>query len=134
MNMDKRKFLVVWSVAVGSMDALTGLLLVAAPSLVLQSLGIAPPSPDALVFLSWIGVFVGGVGLSYAMALGDRRRGKAVWMVTALVRTLVAAFVTWRIDTGSLAPAWLAVALTDAAVAVVQMAVVRAGWWEEARR
>lgn len=132
--MNKRKFLVSWSVVVGSMDALTGLLLVVFPAWVLQCLRIAPPAPDALVFLSWIGVFVGGVGLSYLLALGDRRSGKTVWMFTALVRTLVAVFVIAQIDIGSLAPAWLMVALTDAVVAVVQMAVVRAGWWEEARR
>lgn len=132
--MNKKKFVVGWSVVVGSMDSLTGLLLVVAPAFVLSLLGIAPPSADALVFLSWIGVFVVGVGLSYALALGDRRRGKAVWMVTALVRTLVAMFVAWRIDDGSLPPAWAAVALTDLVVAVVQAAVIRAGWWEEARR
>ncbi|MEI7908662.1 MAG: hypothetical protein WCK77_03400, partial [Verrucomicrobiota bacterium] len=84
--MNKRKFVVFWSVGVGSMDALTGVLLVVAPALALQSMGIALPSADALGFLSWIGAFVGGVGLSYAMALGERRRGKAVWQVTALLR------------------------------------------------
>ena len=132
--MNKRKFVVYWSVAVGSMDALTGLLLLASPALVLHGMGLALPSRDALVFLNWIGVFVGGVGLSYAMAVGERRRGKAVWQVTALLRTLVAVFVIARIADGALAPVWLTVALTDLAVAVVQTAVVRAGWWEEVRR
>ena len=132
--MNKKKFVVGWSVVVGSMDSLTGLLLVVAPAFVLSLLGIAPPSADALVFLSWIGVFVVGVGLSYALALGERRRGKAVWMVTALMRTLVAVFVACRIDDGSLPLAWAVVVLTDLVVAVVQTAVIRAGWWEEARR
>jgi len=132
--MNKRKFLVIWSIAVGSMDAVTGLMLVASPALVLQGMQVARPSADALVFVRWIGVFVGGVGLSYAMALGERHRGKAVWLVTSMLRTLVAVFVIAQIDLGALAPAWLVVALTDALVAVVQMVLVRAGWWEEARR
>ena len=131
--MNKRKFIMFWSAAVGSMDVLTGAALVVSPVLVLHILGIAPPSPDALVYLRWVGVFVGGVGLSYAMVFGDRRRGMAVWMVTALLRTLVAVFVISQIDAGLLAPAWLLVALTDAVVAVVQMVVVRTGWWEDAR-
>jgi Na+-driven multidrug efflux pump len=134
VRMNKKKFVMGWSIAVGAMDAVTGLLMVVAPEMVLKMLGIAPVSPDALVFLSWMGVFVGGVGLSYVIALGDRRMGQAVWMVTALVRLLVAVFVTWRIADGSLAGAWVSVALTDLVVAVVQTAVVRAGWWEERRR
>ena len=48
-------------------------------------------------------------------------------MITALVRTLVAAFVTWRIDTGSLAPAWLMVAVTDLGCAAVQGWMLRKG-------
>lgn len=132
--MNKRKFLILWSIAVGSMDAVTGLMLVASPALVLQSMRVALPSADTLVFVRWIGVFVGGVGLSYAMALGERRRGKAVWLVTSMLRALVAVFVLTQIDVGALAPVWLVVALTDAVVAVGQMFMVRAGWWEEARR
>ena len=132
--MNKKKFLMGWSIGVGAMDGLTGLLLVVVPGLVLKLIGVVPVSADALVYLSWMGVFVGGVGLSYAIAVGDWRMGKAVWMVTALVRVLVAVFVAWRIVDGSLAGAWVTVALTDLVVAVVQMAVVRAGWWEEGRR
>ncbi len=132
--MNKRKFLVIWSVSVGSMDALTGLLLVFAPALALKSLGMAVPSADALVFVSWIGAFVGGVGLSYGMALGEWRRGRAVWQITALLRMLVAVLVMSRLAAHTLEAAWLTVALTDLVVAAVQMVVLRAGWWEEGRR
>jgi hypothetical protein len=132
--MNKKQFIIGWSVAVGAMDALTGLLLVVAPAQVLQMLGIERPAPDALVFLSWMGVFVAGVGLSYTMVMGDWRQGRAVWMFTSLVRALVAVFIVWRITDGSLAPAWVTVALADFLVAVVQTAVVRAGWWEERHR
>ena len=91
--MNKIKFLKFWSVAVGSMDAVTGLLLIFVPALVLRMLGIATPSGDALVFLSWIGVFVSGVGLSYGLALGRRSRGETVWVFTALIRAMVAVAV-----------------------------------------
>ncbi|MCX6880686.1 MAG: hypothetical protein NTW21_43800 [Verrucomicrobia bacterium] len=132
--MNKKKFVVGWSIAVGLMDVLTGVLLMADPALVLSTLGMAPLSSDALVFLSWVGVFVTGVGLSYAMALTDRRRGRTVWMVTALMRALVAVFVAWRVADGSLVPMWAAVALTDAVVTVVQVGVLRSGWWQEPHR
>lgn len=132
-DMNRLMFLKFWSVAVGSMDALTGLLLVIAPGLVLQLLRIAPPSPDALVFLSWIGVFVMAVGLSYGMALGKHRgRGETVWAFTALVRILVAVFLVVRISGGTLEKAWSLVALSDCMVAVVQIVILRKGWWREA--
>ena len=126
--MHKVKFLRGWSVAVGSMDAVTGLLLIVAPRQVLMMLGMAPPSPDALIFLSWIGVFVAAVGLSYAMALGKRERGEAVWGFTALVRIMVAVFLTFRIFDGTLAPAWAVVGISDGVVGLLQVMILRAGW------
>jgi hypothetical protein len=130
-KMNKIQFLRFWSLAVGSMDAVTGLLLVFAPALVLKLLGIAPPSADALVFVSWIGVFVAAVGLSYAMALGGAARGETVWGFTALVRILGAVFLTIRIFDGTLAPAWGMVAGTDFSVGVFQILILRRGWWRE---
>ncbi|GAA5484261.1 hypothetical protein [Haloferula sargassicola] len=109
------------------MDATTGLLLVFCPAWVLAALKIEGVSPESLVFLRWIGVFVGSVGLSYGWAL--RGAGETVWKFTALVRTLVAAFVTVSIVDGSLVPAWAGVAATDAVVAVVQMVGLRKRWW-----
>lgn len=129
--MNKPTILKGWSAAVGAMDAVTGMLLVVSPETVLKLLGIAPPSPESLVFLSWIGVFVMAVGLSYGLALGRRGRGEAVWMFTAMVRILVAAFLTFRILDGSLPKAWFIVAFADAAVALAQGFVLRAGWWKE---
>ena len=104
--MNKLKFLKFWSLAVGSMDGVTGLLLIFVPLQVLKMLGVAPPSADALVFVSWIGVFVMGVGLSYAMALGKRSRGETVWAFTAMIRIMVAIFLTVRILNGSLVANW----------------------------
>lgn len=129
--MNKIQFLRFWSLAVGAMDAVTGLLLVFAPGLVLKLLGIAPPSADALVFVSWIGVFVAAVGISYAMALGGAVRGETVWYFTALVRIMVAVFLTIRILDGTLAPAWGMVAGTDFSVGAFQVLILWRGWWRE---
>ena len=123
-----------WSVAVGSMDAVTGLWLLAGPAGALDLLGIAPPEQDALVFLRWIGVFVLAVGLSYGLALGKRGWGEATWMFTSLVRLLVAVFLTIQILGEAMPKPWALVALADAAVAVVQIAILRAGWWKEVHR
>ena len=131
----KHKFLRLWSLLVGSMDALTGALLIFAPGLVLQLLKIQAPPAGAMVFVSWIGVFVMSVGLSYGLALGGRRsRGEAVWMFTSLVRILVAAFLTTKILGGSLQMEWMLVAAADASVALVQVVILRTGWWREGTR
>lgn len=133
--MTKRKFLKIWSVVMGSMDALAGLLLMLVPVTVLQLLRIDAPSPDALVYLSWIGVFVMAVGLSYGFALGNHRgRGETVWMFTALARAMVALFLIVQITRGIMAPAWMLVALSDGLVALVQVFILRKGWWREAMR
>jgi Na+-driven multidrug efflux pump len=129
-QMNRTNFIKFWSIAVGLMDAVTGLLLILAPELVLRMLSIKPPSPDALVFLSWIGVFVMGVGLSYAMALGKRARGEAVWAFTAMIRILVALFLLVRITDGSLSAAWGVVAVSDALVGMLQVAIIRLDWWK----
>ena len=132
--MKRIKFLRFWSVAVGTMDAVTGLLLVLTPAGVLNMLGIAQPSPDALVFLSWIGVFVMSVGLSYGLALGRRSRGETVWVFTSAVRVLVAFFLTFKIMTGAMAPGWALVGISDGVVGVVQIVILRMGWWKEVHK
>jgi hypothetical protein len=133
--MTKHNFLKIWSVMVGAMDALTGLLLMLAPAAVLRVLRIEAPSADALVYLSWIGVFVMAVGLSYGFALGRHRgHGETVWMFTALARILVTVFLVIQITRETMAPAWLVVALSDGVVALVQMMILRKGWWREGTR
>lgn len=129
--MNKRPILRFWSVSVGGMDAVTGLLLVLQPRTVLRLLDITPPAPEAMVFVSWIGVFVMAMGVSYGLALGWRERGETVWLVTALVRLMVAGFLLVRILDGSLQANWLIVAGADATVAVTQLLLLRVGWWKE---
>jgi hypothetical protein len=55
-------------------------------------------------------------------------------MFTSLARMLVAVFLTFRILDESLDMAWAWVALADAAVAIVQVAILRTGWWKEGHR
>jgi hypothetical protein len=129
--MNKREIIKWWSVGAGSMDAVTGLLLIVAPLLVLRVLGIAPLAAAALIFLNWVGVFVLAVGLSYGLALTGRARGEAVWMFTGLVRILVAVFLTIRVVTGAMEPAWLLVAVSDGLVAAGPGVILLAGWWKE---
>jgi hypothetical protein len=112
--------------------------LVLAPGLVTALLGI-PGLPAEPIFLRWIGVFVGGVGLAYLFPFlpGARPPGLAVRLgvvieVTALIRTLVAVFVTFATAARALPAAWLSVAATDAALAAVQVAMLRRGFFGSA--
>jgi len=131
--MNRLKFLYLWSVGVGAMDAATGLLLIFAPARVLKMLFIAAPPQEAWVFLSWMGVFITGVGLSYGYVFKGAREAEVAWRITAKIRLLVGAFLCWKICTGDLAPAWVLVACTDLAVAAGQMIFLKLGWWKGAR-
>ncbi|BCX47060.1 hypothetical protein HAHE_09680 [Haloferula helveola] len=124
-----RTFCKWWSVGVGAMDAATGILLILWPEWVLGMLGVEGVGVESMVFLRWIGVFVGSVGLSYGLALREQRQGKTVWQFTGLVRAGVAVFVTTSILRGSLDRAWIGVAATDALVAAVQAWGLRKEWW-----
>ncbi len=119
-----------WSLAVGLMDTLTGLLLVFVPAVTLRLMGV-PAIPDkSLVFLSWMGVFIAGVGMSYWLVLRGRREAETVWIFTATVRFLVTLFLAWKITAGDLPAIWMLVAITDGVVAAGQWAMLRAGFWK----
>ena len=120
----------------GGGDAATGLLLVAAPALVLRLLGIARPAGD-LVFLRFIGVFVACVGLAYLYpwlsegARRDRRLAAAVEM-TAGFRLAVALFLGAAVTAGELELPWAAVGAYDALVAVAQLGLLARGVFGDA--
>ena len=125
-----RRVVVLWSVAVGAMDFVTGCLLVAAPAWTLVQMRVPVPGDEALPFLSWIGVFVGMVGASYLLGL-LRRSGISlvmVWRLTAWFRAAVAVFVFVSIATGRLDAAWWLVGVTDVVIAVVQSIGLRRKW------
>ncbi len=114
----------------GSADSLTGALLVASPALTLRLMGIGTVPADP-VYLRFVGVFVGAVGLSYLFPFaGDLARRamrlRTVLEVTALVRACVAAFVALAISSGALELAWASVAVTDAGLAAIQIGMLRA--------
>ena len=118
-----------WNIAVGAMDAITGLLLVISPAWVMSLLKIPGQVPPE--YLGWIGVFVGAVGLSYMLAMKGGVVAETVWRFTALVRSMVGIFLLVKIFTGMMPGQWLTVAATDLLVAAVQIAGLRAGWWKE---
>lgn len=123
-----------FAVGVGLCDAATGTALLAAPLWTLRQMGIEP-LPAEPVFQRWIGAFVLAVGLAYLYPFLLRgaevaRRGErlaTVFEVTALARAAVAATAGAAIAAGALPLAWLGVPLFDAAVVVVQVALLRRG-------
>ena len=120
-------------------DGGTGLLLVFAPALTLRLMRLFAPQ-DALVYLSYVGVFVLSTGLAclYGAWLArdpiDSARLETVWLLTAVTRVLVGIFVVAQIVNGSLAPGWIAVAITDALFALVQFTGLAKGWLRHAAR
>ena len=104
----------------GSMDSLTGLLLITAPELTAGLMRVQT-TPQPIVFLQWIGVFVLGIGSSYFYPLlRDAGQTRTVLLLTAWPRLLVALFVGQAVLTGRLDPAWSGVALVDGLLALIQ--------------
>ncbi len=120
----------------GTCDGLTGILLVSSPRLTLRWMGIGE-LPQDLVYLRWIGVFVGAVGLTYLYPLLALWRGKSqavpwaaarfpvVLETTAIVRLAVAIFVGVSLLSGALTWPWVSVLLTDLGLSVWQLVLLR---------
>jgi hypothetical protein len=113
----------------GGGDAVTGLLLVGAPALVLRLLGL--PRPADLALLRFVGVFVTCVGLAYLYPWLGRahRQGRllAALEMTAAVRLAVALFLGIAVAAGTLELPWAQVGGYDAAVALVQIGLLARG-------
>ena len=111
----------------GGGDALTGLLLVAAPALVLGLLGLSHPD-GGLILVRFVGVFVGCVGLAYLypwFLRTDRdRRIVSALEITAGVRLAVALFLGIAVATAQLDLPWAAVGTYDAVVALAQLGLL----------
>jgi len=118
--------------AVGLMDTFTGLGLIGWPAGTLALMGATVARDPTLV--RYIGTFVLGVGLCYlVLAARSRQRvpwagAAGIWVATALIRSLVAVFVTTALCVGALEPAWVAVTVTDGLVATVQWAALKKGY------
>jgi len=129
----KRRILFLYQLLTGLSDGSTGLLLITAPALALHLMGLHVAA-DALPFLSYIGAFVLSVGIAclYGATLTVHPRFAAklevVWLLTAITRGIVALFVVTRILSGTLAPGWISVAISDGIFALVQAVGLTKGW------
>ena len=129
-------WLQLYQVGAGLSDTLTGAMLLVAPLWTLRLMHLTIlPTP---AFASFIGAFVLGVGLTYLRVAFRSARGLASapewasqWRGTALIRGCVAAFLFWQIGAAHMEPAWLSVAVSDAALALVQGIGLHRGWLEE---
>ena len=115
----------------GGGDAATGLLLLAAPALVLHLLGLERPAAD-LALLRFVGVFVACVGVAYLHPWLRRRSARqprllAALEMTAGIRLAVALFLGIAVASSTLEIPWLRVGLYDAAVALAQIGLLARG-------
>ena len=121
------------ALAAGTMDAATGAGLVAAPAWTLGWMQVAAPGAEAVVFLRWVGAFVGAVGASYLVALarGGAGRLRETLAITILFRVAAGGYCAVAVAAASLEPRWIVVALTDGALAAVQLWLLRRGGWDD---
>lgn len=130
---DPSRWLPIFQWSAGLCDTATGALLVLAPAWTLKLLGLQRP-PQPVEFASFVGVFVLGVGLAYLsiarlpLSAEMAPRWQTGWALTALIRALVAVFLTWQILAGRMEQAWLTVAATDGTLAVFQCIGLKRGW------
>ncbi len=128
-----------YQLVAGISDAATGALLMTAPVFTLQLMRLTTPA-DALPFISFIGAFVLAVGLAYLYgALLVSRGGctsklEALWLITAILRGSVAAYVATAVLSGALVPGWIVIAFFDGACVLIQAAGLRQGWLTHAER
>jgi len=123
----------VLALGAGAMDFLTGLGLVFVPAQMLPLMRVAVPAGDGLVFLRWVGSFVGAVGASYLLALvrGGGARLRAVLEFTILFRLAAGGFSAAAIGLGWLPVAWASVPAADFALVAAQAWLLRRGGWDD---
>jgi len=111
----------------GMMDFLTGLGLVSAPALTLRLMLVPVPEPSALIFVRFVGVFVGAVGAIYLLAGMRRDRADlvAAFRLTLPFRFGAGTFCAVAVITGSLAPMWLSVSAADLGLVMAQVVLLR---------
>lgn len=111
----------------GSLDFCTGLGLVFFPRLVLPLMRVNIPEGEALVYLRFVGAFVGAVGACYLWALvrGGLDRLRSTLELTILFRLSAGAFSAVAIGLGWLSLAWVSVPATDFALVGLQLWLVK---------
>jgi hypothetical protein len=118
----------LYQLAAGACDSTTGLLLMIVPEFTLRLMRVRV-MPAETVFLSFIGAFVFGVGLSYL--LFRRSQGafaEALWRITGVVRLCVGSFVAIACVRHQLDPAWATVSVTDLGLGIFQIRAANADW------
>ena len=116
--------------AVGAMDFFTGLGLVTMPELTLRCMLVPIPGAEALLFVRFVGAFVTAVGAVYLWgALGPSSRLKSVIACTLAFRGSAGGFCSVAVAVGSLPPGWLAVAVVDLSLLVLQIWILRKESW-----
>lgn len=99
----------------GLMDAATGIGLMIVPVLTLRAMGVGAPGPEALIYVRFVGSFVGAVGASYLIALlrGEARELRLMFGYTLVFRLAAGLFTATAVLTGALTATWLIVTATD---------------------
>lgn len=114
----------------GLSDACTGSLLVFYPDFIFSILFLSP-KPESYVYVSYVGVFVFLTGFYYILPLLPRLPRhlyfsfSQVWLLTSIIRILVAIFIVVSIFSGRLSVEWILVALSDAFIACIQYVMIK---------
>jgi hypothetical protein len=122
-----------YQTGIAASDTFTGISLLLAPLFTLRMMHIVV-SDSTAVFISWIGSFVASVGIACAYGVklmicgGCTKRLETVWLLTAISRGMVAAFLITNIATGALTLTWFTVALFDGGCALFQVVGLRREW------
>ena len=128
----RNTLLLSYQVLAGTCDTVTGLLLIVSPGWTLSLMEVTQIYPSALI--SFVGTFVLAVGLAYFYPLRfptdapNAQRWQTVWALTALARSMVAAFLFFEIAAHRMEMAWVTVALSDGALAAIQWTGLAKGW------
>lgn len=130
----KERTLIALCLFAGTMDAVSGALLMLWPEGALRMMSVPAVAAEALVFNRFIGAFVFSVGCLYLFSLLPvlvMRRWHWVWGVlaaTAWLRAVICVFTSIAIASGALSAAWWTVPVTDGVLALVQTWILLKGW------
>ena len=114
----------------GGMDFGTGLGMVFLPAFTLRLMMVPAPGEEALIYVRFLGVFVGMVGFSYLWARLTGRVAdlRAVLRFTIPFRVGAGTFCAVAVALGWLSPMWLSVTLADYGLVALQTVLLRARW------
>jgi len=131
------RLLLCYQIGVAASDSFTGIALLFAPLFTLRLMQIQVQNSSA-IYIAWIGIFVVSVGMACAYGAGlllckkEMGRLETVWLLTAITRGLVAAFLLVNILNNTLSLAWGTVAVFDGGCALFQCVGLRKEWLKHA--